>query len=205
MTTVGMVRGLRPDATVVLADAEQIRRNAANKYLSDTIQRQLEQADILLVTKADLVTPEQLFEVTGWLRGRVPLARILPVERGQVTPDALLGAVPLPVRGIAPSRSPHNDFASAILRPEGPVDAQALAAALAADPTITRAKGYVAQSDRLALVHVVGNRHTVEDAGGAHDIGVVCIGLKRDFVPERIDALSIQFLTDPPVSKGASG
>jgi G3E family GTPase len=190
MTTVGLVRGLRPDATVVLADAEQIRRNAANKFLSDTIQRQLEQADIILVTKADLVTSEQLADVTEWLKDRAPNARIVSAEKGRVSLDAIIGALPLPVRGIPPSRSPHSDFASTVLRPDGPVDAEALAASLAADPTVTRAKGYVAQKDGLALIHVVGNRHTVETAEGTHDIGVVCIGLKHEFAAERIEELA---------------
>ncbi len=201
MTTVGLVRGLRPDATVVLADAEQIRRNAANKFLSDTIQRQLEQADILLLTKADLVTPEQLTSVSEWLKASAPRARILPVEKGQVALDAIVGALPLPARGFAPSRSPHGDFASIVLRPGGPVDAEALAASLAADPTVTRAKGYVVQGDGLVLIHVVGNRHAVEKADGSHDIGVVCIGLKHEFAAERIEELASLCAVAAPVAK----
>lgn len=192
MTTVGLVRGLRPDATVVLADAEQIRRNAGNKYLSDTIQQQLEQADILLLTKADLVTSEQLAEVTRWLDGRVPSARILPVERGEVPLGALLGALPLPVRDIPSVRAVHSAFSSSVLRPTGPVDAEVLAERLAADPSVTRAKGYVAQQGGLALIHVVGNRHAVEKAEGTHEIGVVCIGLEHDFSPQRIEELAAQ-------------
>lgn len=203
MTTVGLTGGLRPDATVVLADAEQIRRNAANKYLADTVQRQLEQADILLITKADLVTTEQLADVTKWLKTRAPFARSLPIERGQVPLDAIVGALPLPARGIAPMRAPHSDFASTVLRPDGPVDAQALAEKLAADPTITRAKGYVAQGNGLALIHVVGNRHAVEEAAGKHDIGVVCIGLKHEFSPQSIDVLVAQCTSTAPNEKGA--
>lgn len=203
MTTVSLVQGLRPDATVVLADAEQIRRNATNKYLSDTIQHQLEQADILLLTKADLVGSEPLAEVTEWLKSRVPVARILPVERGQVPLDAIVGALPLPTQGLKPARSPHSDFASTVLRPTGPVEANALAAALAADPTVTRAKGYVAQEDGLALIHVVGNRHDVDIADGKHDIGVVCIGLKHDFSPHRVEELATRFLLATPPAKSA--
>lgn len=197
MTTVGLISGLRPDATVVLADAEQIRRNAANKYLTDTIQRQLEQADILLITKADLVTAKQLADLEKWLKTRVPSARILPVERGQISLDAIVGALPLPARVIAPMRALHSDFASTVLRPDGPVDAQALAQKLAADPTVTRAKGYVAQGSGLALIHVVGNRHAVEEAAGKHEIGVVCIGLKHEFSPQRIDALADRSMSFP--------
>lgn len=181
LTSVGLVQGLRPDATVVLADADQIRRNAGNKYLADTIQRQLEQADILVVTKADLVGRAELAELTDWLTPRAQGARIMTCEQGRVPLGAIVGALPLPRQGLPVGRSPHGDFASTVLRPSGPVDAAALAAKLAADPTVTRAKGYVPQADGLALIHVVGCRHTVEPVTGEHEIGVVCIGLKHEF------------------------
>jgi G3E family GTPase len=174
----------------VLADVEQIRANAAHKYLSDTIDRQLAQANILLLTKTDLVSDAEIASVTGWLRKKVPATRILPVQRGEVPTSTLLGAIPLPARYGAPARwQGHSLFASTVLTPTAHVDAQALASALAADPSITRAKGFVATADGIALVHVVGARHSVEGAQGDHAIGLVCIGLKDVF-----DAVGLQAL-----------
>ena len=190
-TTVGMVKGLRADASVVLADVEQIRANATHKYLSDTIERQLAQADILLLTKTDLVGEGDVASVTDWLREKVPATRIVPVSRGVVPASALLGALPLPARhGTLQPDVGHSLFASTVLKPDGPVEAEALAQALAGDPTVTRAKGFVQTANGLALVHVVGGRHSVEPAKGDHDLGLVCIGLKDGFQPDRLAALA---------------
>ncbi len=189
-TTVGMVRGLRADAVLVLADAEQIRANAAHKYLSDTIERQLKQADILLLTKTDLVSEETRTGVTDWLRSRAPGARILPVVQGAVPVSAVLGALPLPARHAPDGGTgAHGLFASTVLVPSGPVDAATLARALALDPGVTRAKGHVPTARGMGLIHVVGSRHSVETATGPHPTGVVCIGLKAEFDAERVQAL----------------
>ena len=187
MTTVGLVQGLRSDATVVLADAEQVQRNAANKFLTDTIERQLSQADILLITKADLVCGSKLSEVSDWLKVRARHARLIPVENGVVSLDAIVGALPLPVKGIPATRSPHSDFASTVLYPNCQVDAEKLAQLLADDPTVTRAKGYVETNAGLSLIHVVGSRCSIEPVRGEHDVGVVCIGLKHEFDALRME------------------
>lgn len=190
-TTVGMIDGLRADAVLVLADADQIRANAAHKYLHDTIERQLQQADILLVTKCDLVDADSLDVVFGWLRAMLPSTSILKVTKGEVPASAILGALPLPARRIDSGgpHSTHGLFSSLVLDPRCPVDADQLARALARDPGVTRAKGYVATSDALALIQVVGCRHSVEPASGQLPKGLVCIGVNHQFHAERIRGL----------------
>ncbi|MEW9920286.1 GTP-binding protein [Marimonas sp. MJW-29] len=188
MTTVGLVDGLRPDASIVLADAEQVQRNAANKYLADTVLRQLEQADILLVTKTDLVSAERLSQVEDWLRMQAPQARVLRAERGKVPLEAVVGAIPLVGRyGSAPMSK--SAFASTVLSPRGPMNAEDLARTLAGVDAITRAKGYVETDEGLALIHVVGERYEVEIADGPHEVGVVCIGARALFDAELVQNL----------------
>lgn len=188
LTTVGLVDGLRPDASVVLADAEQIQRNAASKYLADTVMRQLDQADILLVTKTDLVSAERLAEVQNWLRLQAPKARVLQAAYGAVPLEAVVGAIPLAGRhGTAPMAK--SVFASTVLSPDGNVNAENLARALADVDAITRAKGYVRTDDGLALIHVVGPRYEVEATDGLHDVGVVCIGARALFDVELVQSL----------------
>lgn len=188
MTTVGLVDGLRPDASVVLADADQIKRNAANKYLSDTVQRQLAQADILLVTKTDLVGAERLSQVEAWLTTQAPHARILRAERGQVPMEAVVGAIPLAGRHSGAPIA-KSAFASTVLSPAGPMNAENLARALAGIDAITRAKGYVETEAGLALIHVVGPRYEVEPVDGPHEVGVVCIGAQALLDPELVQSL----------------
>ncbi|MEO0379221.1 MAG: GTP-binding protein [Pseudomonadota bacterium] len=189
-TTVSMIKGLRSDGVLVLADAEQIRANAAHTYLADTIERQLAQADLLLLTKVDLVSETDLATVTEWLRGKVNRARIVPVSQGAVPISAVLGAVPLPARrGVQPDDVGHGLFASVVLEPGGNTNAETLARALAQEPCVTRAKGFVTTRAGYALIHVVGHRHAVEHVAGDHTVGVVCIGLKDGFAPERLHGL----------------
>lgn len=190
-TTVGMIDGLRADAVLVLADVEQIRANSVHKYLSDTIDRQLAQADVLLLTKTDLVSQDKIASVTDWLKAKVPATRIVPVRHGAVPASALLGALPLPARHSTPGPdTAHGLFASTVLATDGPVDVEVLAQALAGDPCVTRAKGFVQTRDGLALVHVVGGRYSIEPAQGDHAIGLVCIGLKESFQADRLNALA---------------
>lgn len=186
MTTVSLMQGLRPDATVVLADAEQVRRNARDKFLSDTVLRQLAQADIILITKTDLVSDHALAEVSDWIRTQAPQARILHAARGQIPMEAIVGVLPFAGRRQDGGPTPHGAFTSAVLTPAEPVDADLMARRLAQDSSITRAKGYVPTKSGLALIHVVGPRYDVEPADGAHQIGVVCIGAKGEMDIDRI-------------------
>lgn len=193
-TTVGLMNGIRSDGVIVLTDAEQIRRTAANSYLSDTIDRQIDQADLLLLTKADLVSDDVLAQVTGWLTAKAPDTKVLPVSRGEIPVSALLGAVPFPQRHAPSPATGHARFASALLTPSAAIDADALAAALARDPAVTRAKGFVRTDGGMALIHVVGQRGTVEPATDKHPIGVICIGLA-----DELDAEALQALVSEPV------
>ncbi|MGR3802831.1 CobW family GTP-binding protein [Marinibacterium profundimaris] len=187
--TVGMMQGFRSDGVIVLADAEQIRKTAANSYLADTVDRQIEQADLLLLTKADLVPDKALEEVTAWLSAKAPATRVLPVSRGELPVRAVVGAVPFPQRGGPSPATGHARFDSVLLEPSGPVDAEALARALAAEPSVTRAKGFVQTGDGLALIHVVGQRGAVEAVSGERRVGIICIGLRGELDAPALHAL----------------
>lgn len=181
MTTVGLVQGLRPDAIVVLADCEQIRKNAANKYLSDTVLNQLRQADILLVTKVDLVSEHTLSQVTCWLQAQAPDTRLLCTSHGEIPTEAIVGVPGKHIGRSTQHALGHNRFASTVLVPKTNVDADMLARRLAEDDSITRAKGFVPTRDGLRLIHVVGTRWVVEPTQAVHDVGLVCIGVQGDF------------------------
>ncbi|WP_370285564.1 CobW family GTP-binding protein [Pseudooceanicola nanhaiensis] len=185
------VDGMRGDGVVVMADAAGIRTTAANRYLADTIRRQLADADILVLNKTDLVPEAELEAVTAWLREAVPGTRIIPCTQGQVPHEALLGSVPLPRRGHRVSGHAEGLFRSVVLQPGGAVDAVALARELAeGGHGLVRAKGYVRNAEGgLVLLQVVGERWAVEPISGPHETGVVCIGLKAGFDPAGLAGL----------------
>jgi len=192
-TTVSMIDGLQADAVLVLADADQIRTNAADRYLHDTIERQLKQADMLLVTKTDLVDGAKLEAVIDWLRVKQPDTSILQVSRGEMQTSAILGALPFPAKreDLRSSHNSHVHFASLVLDPPGPVDADRLARALADDPGVTRAKGFLRTADALALIQVVGRRHNIEIVSEQHPVGLICIGVEDVFNADRIRRLPV--------------
>ena len=80
------------DGVIVLADAEQIQEKAGDKYVGDTVLRQLQGADLLVLNKIDLVTPQQLADVRTWLAECAPGVRIVEATEGQIPLPILLGA-----------------------------------------------------------------------------------------------------------------
>jgi G3E family GTPase len=172
----GAILKLDLDGVIVLADAEQVREKAANKYVGETVLRQLRGADLLVLNKVDLVTPEQLPEVRAWLLGLAPEARTVETAYGRVPLAVLLGA-----HGDAPHAGGvdhlHADHDAAdeqahaemyetrsITRRE-PIAGDALRALIAKLPAgILRAKGFVHLAEdpgNRYLLQLVGKRWTL--------------------------------------------
>jgi G3E family GTPase len=63
---------LHLDAIIVTADADGIRRQARDKYVGDIVLQQLAAADMLVLTKTDLLAPETVQEVRQWLETQAP-------------------------------------------------------------------------------------------------------------------------------------
>jgi G3E family GTPase len=83
---------LRPrfalDGVITVVDAEYVREN---KHYEDLIIDQVSAADIVVLSKVDLVEEAQRAEVEAWVRRIVPRARILPAVQGEVPINLLLG------------------------------------------------------------------------------------------------------------------
>lgn len=180
--TLGLIPGLDLDGIVVLADAETLPARAADRYLADTITRQIDAADLLLLTKGDLLSAAERAERRSWMLTRWPDARIVEAVRGDVPAELVLGLGrgdrPLDPAGV--HRLP--DYATTTLSLQGPVaDAAAFARRLAtASPALLRAKGLVTGiSGTRFVVQVVGRRAEAipAAAGAAAPDAVVCIGL----------------------------
>lgn len=181
--SVSLLDGFVPDGTVVLVDAETIRTAARNDYIGDTITRQLADADLVVMNKADLVSEADLASLQHWLEDVAPRARTLSAVQGKAPLDLVLG---LGAQPVLSQQAGHADglFDSIALPCLHPLDGAALAATLT-DPTlnITRAKGFFdppAPGPRKAL-HIVGKRWEISDAPQNAPLGIVCIGLKGQF------------------------
>ena len=178
--TVGLLTDFALDGTVVLADAEAVRRRAADRYVGSTVRQQLAQADLILLNKCDLAADPGAVE--AWLGEAAPAARIVRAERADVPIDAVLGTRPdnAAVRADGGFRDHTAGYVAAELDPPAGADPDALARLLA-DPAhrLLRAKGFVRRADgAMAAIQVVGSRWAVSEAPPEAPTGLVCIGLK---------------------------
>lgn len=148
------------DAVITLAAADAIEGLAADRYLADTIARQLADAHILLLNKTDLVDAARIPTIEARLLALAPQARCIVSEKGQAPPAVVLGRrlgfLVAPSDGTPHLHGPH--YATAAYAPAAVRDASLLAQALR-NPALglLRAKGFLAQADGTTwLLHVVG-------------------------------------------------
>jgi len=76
------------DAVVTVADAKWL-----NERLKDApeAKNQIAFADVILINKTDLVSPEELSDVEARIRGINPYAKLHKTERAKIPLDAVLG------------------------------------------------------------------------------------------------------------------
>ena len=160
------------DSIVVVADAETIRARAHDKYVGDLVRLQLAAADVIVLSRTDIVDAAICREVRHWIETEVPGARLA------VSPDVDHGQM----------------FSTWIFASEWPLDGPALRAAVAALPIeVVRAQGIV------RLIEAPDRRYVLQLAGRldparleAHFAGVVpsvipvsLVDLLRQGVPGR--------------------
>jgi G3E family GTPase len=88
----GHLPGFCLDGVIVLADAETVRRRSRDNYVGRTVIRQLRGADVLILTKPDLVSAAERDAVREWLRRVAPRAALTESRHGAVPPTLILGA-----------------------------------------------------------------------------------------------------------------
>ena len=176
--TVSLAQGITVAATLVLADAESIRRLAADRYVGDTVRDQLQSADLLLLTKCDLPPADGLDAVQTWLRTQ-SAAPVLRTVAGEAPMEVLLGEFDRMPRvaaqrgglgaRIRPDAHAAARYDTESFLVEELLDPERLARALAAlSPPLLRAKGLVRAADgRLHSLQLVGLRWTVAPAPAA--------------------------------------
>jgi G3E family GTPase len=184
------------DGVIVVADAETIEARARDRYMGDTVLAQLAHADIILLNKADLVSPERFSDVSRWLIETTPRARVVPSRNADIPLEIIVGQhAPQQADTRLTPRSGRQhiaDYETLSFEIDAPRDPERLAAALAAmDCGLLRAKGFVRQFDgRFATLHVVGRRALIEPApdwieGPGR---LVCIGLANQINRSAIEA-----------------
>jgi len=151
---------VRLDGVVAVADADMLARFPE---LGHTTRLQLEAADLIVLNKRDLVSPETLGAVTARLEALNPHAPVVATERSRVDPELLFGLDRR--RPPAPPHAVHApEFEAWSHAPGGPLDRAcftALADRLEAHG-VYRAKGFVRFPEGSALFNYVRGRWDLE-------------------------------------------
>jgi G3E family GTPase len=164
---------VRLEAVVVVVDADACCRFPELGYAE---RSQIGVADLLLLNKADLVTPEQRAQVAARLRQVNPRAALVETCFGVL--DFRLLAGPRPARPAPPAPGAHHAPPVESFAWEAPPDLsrRRFAAAVGAWPAqVYRAKGFVRLDGELCLFNYVAGRWQAEPAGQGR-LGLVFIG-----------------------------
>jgi G3E family GTPase len=183
-----LLPGLALDGVIIVADAETILERARDRYMSDTVLRQLTDADIVLLNKTDLISRGQLDTTMQWLAKTQPAVRVVAVRNADVPLEITIGLHPRretdSVRMPRLSSLGHqtDGYQTLTFEIDTPCDPELLARDLAEPELgVLRAKGFLRRFDGgFAALQIVGRRWLVEPAPSWIDGPgrVVCIGLK---------------------------
>lgn len=172
---------------VVLADALNLQGQLRDEYIGDTVARQLSDADLIVLTKADLATGDMTDQAKITLKEH-SAAPVVQTMMGQVPNTVLLDSFAPELTG---QRVPHHDalYDSFVLQSDSPLDSASFARKLA-DPSLglLRAKGQImGKSGHMLLVQAVGTRVQITDPAEPKEPSLVFIGLKG-----RLDQAAIE-------------
>jgi G3E family GTPase len=171
-----LMTGFTMDGVVVLADAETVQVRSRDKYMSDTILRQLNDADLLILNKVDLIDPDAIVTLQTWAKAAAPNASIIKAQHAKLPPEIIL-------QDFAPDtptdQTPHHlsGFTSLWTEYPEPIDPQVLADKIITEtPHLVRAKGFVTALDGTArTIQITGKRSSITPAPESKTRGIVII------------------------------
>lgn len=154
--------GLTFDAIIAVADAANLETALAAVPVAGW---QLRAADLIVVSKVDIISETMQSAVLNQLRTLNPRAVILPAVQGQIAPELLFGPGRVQLDEIQrPPHQPGDGYTSLVWQADLPLGRRAFVAALNALPaTVYRAKGLVHCSDAPwpDEVHLVAGRYSL--------------------------------------------
>jgi cobalamin biosynthesis protein CobW len=148
------------DAAVVVCSALQL---VEGRDLEGTFEEQVSSADLVVLSKLDLLSPDDQARARAALAERAGGVPVVEAVAGDLHPDLLFPPDPEALRaerrqrGAAPRPHSHERFFTELLEIPGGADPEALRARLVALGAL-RVKGFVEGPEGILLVQGVGNR-----------------------------------------------
>ena len=191
--SLSLLRGYQLEGVVVLVDATSVQAASVQKYIGDTIDRQLNDADLLVLNKMDLLNDSQAIELRQWICEYYAHAPLVEAVYSKIDPAILLN-----IKTGRNSRDASNQadythdissmYSSISLRMDQQVDVPILAERLSDKGCgLVRAKGFVMDYDNsIKTIQVVGRRWSVTNAPAGVETGLVCIATSSELTEEKL-------------------
>ena len=183
--TISLMNFLSFHGTVLLTDASRIQAQLNDVYISDTIRLQIQQHDLLVLNKTDLIGEEDLSNCMDVLLKNFRIRKILTTVNAHIEEkDMLLDFVPdekYKRAEIKSEKKMGHGFISSTIKPTGTIDTDALSTLLR-NPTynIERAKGFFKNKNGEACeIQYDGLTLKIEKTKIENDLVFVVIGRKN--------------------------
>jgi len=188
--TISLMDFLSFHGTVLLTDASRLRSQLNDLYISDTISLQIEQHDLLVLNKIDLLKEDELLKCIDTLSKRFEIRKFLKTENAHIEEkDMLLDFAPSEKDKsdkINLEKKQAHEFISSTIKPTGTINAEELSTLLR-DPVynIERAKGFFKnKKGEVFTIQYDGLTLEIEKTENEKEPVFVVIG-KRNFYNEK--------------------
>lgn len=169
-------RQLRLNGVAVLVDATAYETHAHDPHLADNYAQQIKAADVLLISKTDLVTQQEIDVVHEALAATKPDTPRLEISHGEAPLDVILGLQGnIPASSVAPLEDHGLKSFATHIGPDMPRAAVAKTIESLA-PHLLRAKGVLTDSDGAYVIHYAAGRISLEPHEGQSSGHFVLIG-----------------------------
>ena len=162
---------LSPGRVIVLVDSAQVRFRLADTLVGETVRKQIDAADLLILNKADLLTDDDLADLSDWLRLRFGERPHLTARHARVPVAEVLADRAATLQGhsnAGPSRRHSDVFWSWSYEGDHLFRRREFEKALTElAPLIERAKGFVrfcCAPDRTMIVQLTGSGLSIAEA-----------------------------------------
>ena len=183
--TISLMNFLSFHGTVLLTDASRLQAQLNDVYISDTISLQIEQHDLLVLNKTDLLEQDELSNCIDTLSKRFEIRKFLKTVNAYIEEkDMLLDF--RPSAKIKLEKKQEHRFISSTIKPTGTINIDALSILLQ-NPVynIERAKGFFKnKKGQVCTIQYDGLTLKIEKTESEKEPVFVVIG-KKNFYNEK--------------------
>ena len=181
VNSLSLLDGYSVDGVVVLADAETIEERIVDKYMADTIINQLEDADIILLNKTDLILPDKRANVVNTLKKISDDAAVVGTVNSAISPEIILQDFEHSSRQTTTPfvHAKHKSKVTELKLSDSIEPEEYCRNLLRSNPDIVRIKGFARNMEgAMKTIQVVGKRINISHASNDHKAGLVVISVE---------------------------